>query len=65
MKIMLETTVWEDATAPNHIYVFENWHPANRTAKVIAYCPFGTEPVKKFSKPMMIDLKGRTFKAVD
>ena len=65
MKIMLETTVWEDATAPNHIYVFEKWHPSDRTAKVIAYSAFGTEPVKKFSKPMMIDLKGRTFQTVD
>ena len=65
MKIMLETTKWTDSAGANHIYVFEKYHPSDRTAKVIAYSPFGTNPVQKFKKTMMIDLKGRTFKAVD
>lgn len=65
MKIMLETTAWEEQSNSNHIYVFDKYHPADRTAKVIAYSAFGTEPVQKFRKPLMIDLKGRTFKPVD
>lgn len=65
MKIMLETTKWTDGAEVNHIYVFEKYHPSDRTAKVIAYSPFGTGPVKKFNKAMMIDLKGRTFQPVD
>jgi hypothetical protein len=65
MKIMLETTKWTDSVEANHIYVFEKYHPADRTAKVIAYSAWGTGPVQKFKKAMMIDLKGRTFKAVD
>ena len=65
MKIMLETTPWDGAEAPNHIYVFERYHPGDRTARVIAYCAFGTEPVQRFKKPIMIDLRGRQFKQVD
>jgi hypothetical protein len=65
MKIMRETTVWEGVNAePNHIYIFERYHPKERVAKVIAYVPFGTEPVKKFKQPLQIDLKGRTFQEV-
>jgi hypothetical protein len=62
-NIQQETTVW-DTTAPNHIYVFDG-PLTGRTAKAVAYCAFGTEPVQRFSKPMVLDLKGRTFKKVD
>jgi len=65
MKIMLETTQWEGPAGPNHIYVFDEYKGTDRTARVIAYCAFGTEPVQRFKKPMMIDLKGRKFKMVD
>ena len=65
MKIMLETTRWEGENNPNHIYVFEKYHPADRTARVIAYSAFGTGPVRKFLKPLVLDLKGRTFAKVD
>ena len=65
MKIMLETTQWEGPTGPNHIYIFEQFKGNERTAKAIAYVPFGTEPVQRFKKPMVLDLKGRTFQAVD
>lgn len=65
MKIMQETTVWEGVNAePNHIYVFDKFSYKDRMADVIAYVPFGTEPVQKFKKPLKIDLKGRTFKEV-
>ena len=65
MKIMIETTRWSSTVskAPNHIYVFAE-APTGRTAKVIAYSPFGTEPVQKFKKQMTIDVRGRTFSQV-
>ena len=65
MKIMLETTQWEGPSGPNHIYIFEQFKGNERTAKAMAYVPFGTEPVKRFKKPIVLDLKGRTFRAVD
>ena len=65
MKIMLETTAWEGPAGPNHIYVFDEYKGTDRTAKAIAYSAFGTEPVRRFSKPLVLDLKGRTFKKVD
>jgi hypothetical protein len=65
MKIMLETTQWEGPTGPNHIYIFEQFKGNERTAKAFAYVPFGTGPVQRFKKPMVLDLKGRTFRAVD
>jgi hypothetical protein len=65
MKIMIETTKWEGSESPNHIYIFDNFVGSERTAKVIAYSAFGNGPVKKFKKPLVIDLKGRTFAKVD
>jgi hypothetical protein len=65
MKIMIETTKWEGSENPNHIYVFDQFTGSERTAKAIAYSPFGTGPVKKFKKPLVLDLKGRTFAKVD
>jgi hypothetical protein len=65
MKIMLETTQWEGTASPNHIYVFAEFKRNERTARAIAYAPFGTEPVKKFKQPLVLDLKGRTFREVD
>ena len=65
MKIMLETTQWEGPSGPNHIYIFEQFKGNERTAKAMAYVPFGTEPVKRFKKPIVLDLKGRTFQTVD
>jgi len=65
MKIMLETTQWEGPTGPNHIYVFDKFTGTERTAKAIAYSAFGTGPVQRFAKPLVLDLKGRTFQKVD
>lgn len=64
MKIMLETTEWADGQGANHIYVFEEFKGTARTAKAVAYSPWGIKPVQKFSTPMNIDLRGRTFEAV-
>jgi hypothetical protein len=65
MKVMLETTPWEGAQSPNHIYVFAEYKGTERTAKAIAYSAFGTGPVQRFAKPLVLDLKGRTFQKVD
>jgi len=65
MKIMQETTQWTDSTDANHIYIFDEFKGNERTAKAIAYVPWGTGPVQKFRKPMVLDLKGRTFQKVD
>lgn len=59
-KVYQETTEWTGPERPNHVYVFTE-RPAGRTATAIAYVPIGTKTVKKFSKPMVLDLKGRTF----
>ena len=59
MKIMLETTVWTDGGA-NHVYVFKD-KPTGRSAKAVAYVPAGTKALKRFKKPLVLDLKGRTF----
>ena len=65
MKIMMETTNWEGAQSPNHIYVFDKFTGSERTVKAIAYSAFGSGPVQKFLKPLVLDLKGRTFAKVD
>ena len=48
MKIMLETTRWTDSTDANHIYIFDEFKGNERTAKAVAYVPWGTGPVRKF-----------------
>ena len=65
MKIMLETTKWEGDCCPNHIYVFDKFTGSERTVKAIAYSAFGSGPVQKFRKPLVMDTKGRTFAKVD
>jgi hypothetical protein len=61
MKVMIETTPWEGQESPNHIYVFDKFTGTERTAKAIAYSAFGTGPVQRFAKPLVLDLKGRSF----
>ena len=65
MKIMMETTQWEGSQSPNHIYIFDKFTGSERTVKAIAYSAFGTGTVQKFLKPLVLDLKGRTFAKVD
>lgn len=57
--IFQETTKWAEA-CPNHVYVFDA-KPTGRTAKCVAYVPYGSNRVQKFRKPLTLDLKGRTF----
>lgn len=61
MIILQETTRWD---APNHIYIFKG-KPGERSASAVAYVPQGSNKVFKFKKPLVLDLKGRTFKPVD
>lgn len=60
MKIMLETTVWDDPGVPNHVYVLND-----SMSKMIAYVRAGTKEVFKFKKPIGIDIRGRTFVDLD
>ena len=61
--IYLETTKWDEAGTPNHVYIFTEI-PKNRTAKAIGYVRAGTKEVFKFKNPYTIDLRGRTFEAL-
>lgn len=55
---MLETTNWADADNDNcnHVYVFND-----SMTQAIAYVPRGSKILQKFSKPLAIDTRGRTF----
>ena len=64
MVILQETTEFTDGQGGNHIYIFKK-KPEGRSAEAVAYLPRGTDKVVKFRKPMKLDLKGRTFRAVD
>ena len=61
--IYLETTQWDEATQPNHVYVFTE-PPKQRTAKAVAYVRAGTKELFRFKKPITLDLKGRSFAAL-
>jgi hypothetical protein len=61
--IYQETTEWQEPGQANHVYVFLE-QPKNRTAKCMGYIRAGTEAVFKFKKPYSIDLRGRTFEAL-
>ena len=64
MVILQETTQFTDGVGGNHIYIFKS-KPKGRSATAVAYLPRGTDRVIKFRKPIKLDLKGRTFRAVD
>ena len=64
MIVLQETTVWPEGDSGNHIYVFKS-KPQGRTAEAVAYVPRGSDRVQRFSRPLKLDLKGRTFKPVD
>jgi hypothetical protein len=58
--------MWEDGTMDTgrHVYIFTNYKAGARDAQAIAFCGFGKHPVKRFAKPLTIDLRGRTFEEV-
>jgi len=47
-----------------HVYVFTDYKPNARAATVVAFSGFGRHPVRKYPKPLVIDLRGRTFEEV-
>lgn len=56
MRIVQETTDWGKHSVPNHVYVLNE-----SMTHMIAYVPAGSKVLKKFSKPMSFDRRGRTF----
>jgi hypothetical protein len=58
MKIMLETTTWEDGFGENcnHVYVFND-----SMSQAVAYVPRGSKKLFRFKNPLKIDTRGRTF----
>ncbi len=60
--IYQETTDWGE-DCPNHVYVFLE-QPKNRTAKCMGYIRAGTKELFRFKNPYTIDLRGRTFEAL-
>jgi len=61
--IYQETTRWS-IDVPNHVYIFKD-RPTGRSAKAIGYVQAGTNRVQRFSKPMVLDLKDRSFVELD
>lgn len=57
MKWMLETTQWDEAFQPNHIYLMDG-------EKAVAYIRLPSNETKVFSKPLKLDLRYRTFKEI-
>lgn len=66
MIVLQETTTWaEGEVSANHAYVFDKKPESReRQAPAIAYIKAGTTKVIKFSKPMKLDMRGRTFEEV-
>ena len=59
MKFFEETTKWTDSDTPNHTYLF-----SDNKSKALGYVRAGTKAVFTFKRPIALDLRGRTFKAV-
>jgi len=57
MKLLQETTVWEDRT-PNHAYFLEG-------DRCVGYIKAGTDTPVMFAKPMRFDKRRRTFTEVE
>ena len=55
MRYVIETTKWATPT-PNHVYVCDD-----SLQHMIAYVPEGSRTVKKFSRPIQFDRRGRSF----
>lgn len=59
MKFFEETTKWTDSDTPNHTYLL-----SDNKSKAFGYVRAGTKAVFTFKRPIALDLRGRTFKAV-
>jgi len=59
MKIVKETTVWDDGNTPNHTY-FVN----DSMTEMVAYIASGKIEKFTFKKPIKFDRRGRTFKVL-
>lgn len=61
--IYVETTVWQEPTQANHVYVFLE-PPKARTAQCMGYVRAGTKELVRFKKPISVDLRDRSFAAL-
>jgi uncharacterized Zn finger protein len=60
MKYFLETTVWSNSTAPNHVYYL-----SDSKTHMVGYIKAGDTELFKFKNPIRIDTRGRKFKQLD
>jgi len=60
LTLLRETTKWADGSATNFIYAFVD-KPGKRLGNAVGYINHLSDEYKEFSKPMVIDMKDRTF----
>jgi hypothetical protein len=60
MKYFLETTVWSNSTAPNHVYYL-----SDSKTHMVGYIKAGDTELYKFKSPIRIDTRGRKFRLLD
>lgn len=58
--LLRETTKWADGSGSNFIYAFVD-KPGKQSGNAVGYINHLSDEFRTFSKPMTIDMKGRTF----
>jgi hypothetical protein len=58
--LLRETTKWSDGDKLNFIYAFDE-KPGKRMGRAVGYINHLSDEFKAFSKPLDIDMKGRSF----
>ena len=58
--LLRETTQWADGTKANFVYAFVD-KPGKRLGNAVGYINHLSDEFNVFSKPMMIDMKERSF----
>ena len=58
--LLRETTKWADGNTSNFVYAFDG-KPSKRLGNAVGYINHLSDEFRKFSKPLTIDMKNRTF----
>lgn len=58
MEAVREVTVWKESYQPNHDYLLDG-------DRIVAYRPWGTEPIRRLSGKIKLDRRGRKFVKLD